>query len=159
LVRAAEHLLFPTGSASGGDSSKTFNRDQTKTGNGNSSDSSGTGRSLCGSLRLFLTQSAGGSIFLSDCLHTSKKKVIIMLAEYKKERDADKKKSNLSTLRSNCAMADTRDGQISYLTSENLVVMVTVLADTGSGYSAIPRSAVMDQGSVSSPSRWRCCRS
>jgi hypothetical protein len=82
-----------------------------------------------------------------------------MLAEYKKERDADKKKSNLSTLRSNCAMADTRDGQISYLTSENLVVMVTVLADTGSGYSAIPRSAVMDQGSVSSPSRWRCCRS
>jgi hypothetical protein len=41
-------------------------------------------------------------------------------------------------------MADIRDGQTAYLTAENLGVKVTVLADTGSDYSAIPQSAVED---------------
>jgi hypothetical protein len=40
--------------------------------------------------------------------------------------------------------SDNRDGQTAYLTAENLGVKVTVLADTGSDYSAIPRSAVED---------------
>jgi hypothetical protein len=39
---------------------------------------------------------------------------------------------------------DNRDGQTAYLTPENFEVKVTVLADTGSDYSAIPRSAVED---------------
>jgi hypothetical protein len=39
---------------------------------------------------------------------------------------------------------DNRDGQTAYLTAENLGVKVTVLADTGSDYSAIPRSAAED---------------
>jgi hypothetical protein len=44
----------------------------------------------------------------------------------------------------NGATADDRDGQTAYLTAENLGVKVTVLADTGSDYSAVPRSAVED---------------
>jgi hypothetical protein len=42
------------------------------------------------------------------------------------------------------ATSDNRDGQTAYLTAENLGATVTVLADTGSDYSAIPRSAVED---------------
>jgi hypothetical protein len=42
------------------------------------------------------------------------------------------------------ATPDNRDGQTAYVTAENLGVEVTVLADKGSEYSAIPRSAVED---------------
>jgi hypothetical protein len=67
------------------------------------------------------------------------------LSEYKKKRDADKKKANFKTLGNNGATADNRYGQTAYLTAENLGVNVTVLAETGSDYSAIPRSAVEDE--------------
>jgi hypothetical protein len=67
------------------------------------------------------------------------------LSEYKKKRDADKKKENFKTLDNNGATADNRDGKTAYLTAENLDVKVTVLADTGSDYSPIPRSAVEDE--------------
>jgi hypothetical protein len=40
--------------------------------------------------------------------------------------------------------ARVRDGQTAYLTAETLGVKVTVLADTGSDYSDIPRSVVED---------------
>jgi hypothetical protein len=66
------------------------------------------------------------------------------LSEYNKKRYADKKKAHFKTLGNNRATADNRDGQTAYLTAENLGVNVTVLADTGSDYSAIPRSAVED---------------
>jgi hypothetical protein len=66
------------------------------------------------------------------------------LSEYKKKRDADKKKANFKTLGNNGATSENRDGQTAYLTAENLGVKVTVLADTGSDYSAIPRSPVDD---------------
>jgi hypothetical protein len=49
-----------------------------------------------------------------------------------------------SVLGNSGATADNRDGQTVYYTAENLGVKVTVLADTGSDYSAIPRSAVED---------------
>jgi hypothetical protein len=81
---------------------------------------------------------------------TGNDKAIVLLSEYKKKRDADKKKANFKTLDNNGATADNRDGQTAYLTAENLGVKVTVLADTGSDYSAIPRSAVRTQGSVAS---------
>jgi Aspartyl protease len=42
------------------------------------------------------------------------------------------------------ATADNREGQIAYLTAENLGVKIMVLVDTGSDYSAIPRSAAED---------------
>jgi hypothetical protein len=64
------------------------------------------------------------------------------LSEYKKKRDADKKKANFKTLGNNGATTENKDGQTAYLTAENLGFKVTVLADTGSDYSAIPRSAV-----------------
>jgi hypothetical protein len=67
-----------------------------------------------------------------------------LLSEYKKKRDADKKKANFKTLGNNRATSENRGDQTAYLTAENLGVKVTVLADTGSDYSAIPRSAVED---------------
>jgi hypothetical protein len=66
------------------------------------------------------------------------------LSEYKKNRDADMKKANFKTLGNNGATSEIRNGQTAYLTAENLGVKVTVLAETGSNYSAIPRSAVED---------------
>jgi hypothetical protein len=40
--------------------------------------------------------------------------------------------------------AKNRGGQTAYFAAENIGVNVTVLADTGSDHSAIPRSAVKD---------------
>jgi hypothetical protein len=54
------------------------------------------------------------------------------------------KSRHLKTLGSNRAMADNRDGQAAYLMAENIGVKVLVLADIGSDYLAIPRSAVKD---------------
>jgi hypothetical protein len=45
-------------------------------------------------------------------------------------------------LGNNRATDDNRDGKTAYLTAEKLGVKVTVLADTGSDYSDIPRSSV-----------------
>jgi hypothetical protein len=77
---------------------------------------------------------------LSDCPHTGKDEAIVLLSEYKKNRDADKKKANFKILGNNRATTDNRDGQTAYLTAENLGVKVTVLAGIGSDYSAISRS-------------------
>jgi hypothetical protein len=81
---------------------------------------------------------------MSDCPHTGKDEAMALLSEYKKKRDADKNKANFKTLSNNGATSENRGGQTTYLTAENLEVKVTVLADTGSDYSAIPRSAVED---------------
>jgi hypothetical protein len=70
------------------------------------------------------------------------------LSEYKKKIYADKKKANFKTLGKNRATDDNRYFQTAYLTAKNLGVRFTVLADTGSDYSAIPRSAVKDA--------WKC---
>jgi hypothetical protein len=67
-----------------------------------------------------------------------------LMSEYKKKRNADKKKASFKTLGNNGATSENRDGQTAYLMAENLGVKVTVLADTGSDYSAISRSAVKD---------------
>jgi hypothetical protein len=87
---------------------------------------------------------AGEKHFLSDCPHTGKDEALVLLSEYKKTRDADKKNANFKILGNNRATTENRDGQTAYLTAENLGVKVTVLAHTGSAYSAIPRSAVED---------------
>jgi hypothetical protein len=73
------------------------------------------------------------------------------LSEYKKKRNADKKRANFKTFGNNGATSDNRDGQTAYLTAENLGVKVTVLEVTGSDYSAIPRSAVEDAKKRSFP--------
>jgi hypothetical protein len=67
-----------------------------------------------------------------------------LLSEYKKKRDADKTKANFKTLGNNGATSENRDGQTAYLTAKNLGVKVTILAETGSDYSAVPCSAVAD---------------
>jgi hypothetical protein len=55
-----------------------------------------------------------------------------------------RRKRNFKTLVNNGATSEIRDDQTAYLTEENLGVKVTVLADTGSDYYAISRSAVED---------------
>jgi hypothetical protein len=65
-----------------------------------------------------------------------------LLSEYKKKRDADKKYVNFKTFSNIGATSEYRGGQTAYLTAENLGVKVTVLADTGSDYSDIPRRSV-----------------
>jgi hypothetical protein len=86
----------------------------------------------------------GEKHYQSNCPETGRDEPIVLLSEYKKKRNADKKKANFKTLDNNRATDDNRDHQTAYLTAENLGDKVTVLADTGSDYSAIPRSAVED---------------
>jgi hypothetical protein len=133
-------------SSHGGASNKAADRNRTKSGHGRSSESKGTGEqsdrkpSPC----LNTKKCAGEKLYLSNCPHTEKGEAMVLLSEYKKKRYADKKKANFKTLGNNGATSENRDGQTAYLTAENLGVKVTVLADTGSDYSAIPRSAVED---------------
>jgi hypothetical protein len=88
---------------------------------------------------------------LSDCLHTRKNEDIVLLSEYKKKRDADKKKAKLKTLGNDRETSEIRNDQTAYLTAAKLGVKVTVLADTGSDYSTISRSAVEDAKKRSFP--------
>jgi hypothetical protein len=134
------------GSSHGGASNKAPDHDRTKSGHGRSSDSTGTGKQsdLEPPPCLNTKKCAGEKHYLSDFPHTKKDDAIVLFFEYKKERDADKKKANFKNLGNNRATDDNKDGQTACLTAENLGVKVTVLADTGSDYSAIPRSAVED---------------
>jgi hypothetical protein len=130
----------------GGARKKASDRDRTKSGHRRSSDATGTGKQSAREPPPCLNtkKCAGERHYLSDCPHTGKDEVIVLLSEYKKKRDADKKKVNFNTLGNNGATSDSRDGQTEYPTEENLGVKVTVLAVTGSDYSALPRSAVED---------------
>jgi hypothetical protein len=132
------------GSAYGGGRNKASDRDRTKSGHERSLDSTGTGKQSSREPPPCLNtqKCAGEKHYLSDCPHTGRDEAIVLLSEYKKYRDADKKKANFKTLGNNRATDDNRDGQTAYITAENLGVKVTVLADTGSDYSAISRSAV-----------------
>jgi hypothetical protein len=133
-------------SSHGGASNKASDRDRTKSRHGGSSDSTGTGRQSARELPPCLNtkKCAGEKHYLSDFPLTAKDEAIVLLSEYKKKRDADKKKANFKTLGNNRATSENTDGQTAYLSAENLGVKVTVLADTGSDYSALPRSAVED---------------
>jgi hypothetical protein len=134
------------GSSHGDASNKASDRDRTKSGHGRSSDSTGTGNQSAREppSGLNTKKCAGKKQYLSDFPHTGMDVAIFLLSEYKKKRGADKKKANFKTLGNNRATADNRDEQTAYLTAENLGVKVTVLSDTCSDYSAIPRSAVED---------------
>jgi hypothetical protein len=129
-----------------GPSNKASDRGLMKFGHGRSSDSTGSGTQSAREPPPWLNtkKRAGEKHYLSDCPHTGKIEAIVLLSEYKTKRDADKNKANFKTLGNNGATENNRDDQTAYLTAENLGVKVTVLADTGSDYSAIPRSAVED---------------
>jgi hypothetical protein len=122
------------GSSNGGASHKASDWDRTKSGHGRSSHSTGSGKQLgrepppC----LNTTKCAGEKHYLPDCPHTEKDEAIVLLSEYKKKRDADKKKANFKTLGNNGATSENRDGQTAYLTAENLGLKVKVLPDTDS---------------------------
>jgi hypothetical protein len=134
------------GSSHEGASNKASDRDRTKSRHGRSSESTSTGKQSAREPPPCLNtkKCAGEKHYLSDCPHTGKDEATALLSEYKKKRDADKKKAKFKTLGNNRATADYRDGQTACLTAENLGVKVTGLVDTGSEYSAIPRSAVED---------------
>jgi hypothetical protein len=127
-------------------SNKAPDRDRTKSGHGRSSDSTGTGKPAAREQPpcLNIKRCAGEKHYLTECRHTGKDEAIVLLPDYKRKINADKKKANFKTLGNNRATADIRDGQTAYLAAENLGIVVTILADTGSDYSAIPRSAVED---------------
>jgi hypothetical protein len=88
------------GSSHGGASNKASDRDRTKSGYGRSSDSTGTEKQSAREPPPCLNtkQCAGEKHYLSDCPHTVKEEAVVLLSEYKKKRDADKKKSNFKTL-------------------------------------------------------------
>jgi hypothetical protein len=134
------------GSSHEGSSNKASDRDRTKSGHGRSSDSTGTGKQSAREPPPCLNtkKCADERRYMSDCPHTGKDEAMALLSECKKKRDADKKKANSKTLGNNRATSEIRDGQTAYLTAENLGVKITVLADSGSDFSAIPRSAVED---------------
>jgi hypothetical protein len=134
------------GSSHGGASNKASDRDGTKSGHERSSESTGTGKQSAREPPPCLNtkKCVGEKHYLSDCPHTGKDEASVLLSEYKKKRDADKKKANFKTLGNNGAKHDNIDGRNAYSTAENLGVKATVLADTGSDYSAIPRSAVQN---------------
>jgi hypothetical protein len=134
------------GSSHRGARNKASDRDRTKSGHGGSSESTSTGKESAREPPPCLNtkKCAGEKQYLSNCPHTGKDEAMVQLSEYKKQRDAGKKKANFKTLGNNGATADNRDDPTAYLTAENLGVKVTVLADTCSDYSAIPRSSVED---------------
>jgi hypothetical protein len=134
------------GSSHGGASNKASDCDRTKSGHGRSSESTSTGKQSARDPPPCLNtkKCAGEKHYLYDCPHTGKDEDMALLSEYKKKRHAGKKKANFKTLGNNGATSENRDGQTAYLTAENLGVKVTVLADTGSDFSAIPRRAVED---------------
>jgi hypothetical protein len=68
-------------------------------------------------------------------------------------------KGKLKTSGNIGATVNNRDRQTAYLTAENHIFKVTVLADTGFDYPTIPRSAVEDARKRGFPSRWRFGRS
>jgi hypothetical protein len=75
----------------------TSDRERTKFGHGRSSDLTGTGKQSAREPPPCLNtkKCAGEKHYLSDCPHTRKDEDILLLSEYKKKKDADKKKANL----------------------------------------------------------------
>jgi hypothetical protein len=91
------------GNSHRGASNKASDRDRTKSGHGRFSESTSTGKQSareppsCLNTKKF----AGEKHFLSDCPHTGKDEAMALLSEYKKTRDADKKKAKFKTLGNN----------------------------------------------------------
>jgi hypothetical protein len=134
------------GSSYGGGINEAPDRDRTKSSDGRSSDSTGTGKQSARELPpcLKTKKCAGEKHYSSGCPHTGKDEDIVLLSEHKKTRDADKKRANFKDSGNKGSTAENREGQTAYLTAENLRVKVTAFADTGSNYLARPRSAVED---------------
>jgi hypothetical protein len=150
------------GISHGGFSNKAYDRDRTKSGHGRSSESTGTGKQSAREPPPCLNtkRCACEEHYLSDFPHTGKDEAMVLLSEYKKKRDADKKKANLKTLGHNGSTSENRDGQTAYLTAENLVEVRSRYWQTHALTTLLYRAVLWrTQGSVASLSRSRCCRS
>jgi hypothetical protein len=99
-------------------SNKASDRDRTKSGHGRSSESTGTAEQSAREPPLCLNtkKCAGEKHYLSDCPHTGKDEAMVLLSEYKKKRDSDKKKANFMSLGNNGETSEIRDGETAYLT-------------------------------------------
>jgi hypothetical protein len=88
------------GISHGGASNKASDRDRTKSGHVRSSESTSTGKQSAREPPPCLNtkKCAGEKHFLSDCPHTGKNEAMAVFSEYKKKRDADKKKANFKSL-------------------------------------------------------------
>jgi hypothetical protein len=149
------------GSAYGGGTNKASDRDRTKSRHGRSLDSTGTVKQ---STRepppcLNTKKCAGEKHYLSDCPHTGKDEDMVLLSEYKKKRDADKKKANFKNWattgrRRKTEMARPRISRQSISESRSRYWQTQAL--TSPLYRAV---LWRTQGSVDSLSRSRCCRS
>jgi hypothetical protein len=98
------------GSSHGGTSNKASDRDRTKSGHGRSLDSTGTGKQSAREPPPCLNtkKCACEKHYFSDCHHTGKDDAIVLLSEYKKKGDTDKKKANFKTLGNNGATSVMR---------------------------------------------------
>jgi hypothetical protein len=79
-----------------GASNKESDRDRLKSGHGRSSDSTGTGKQSAREPPPFLNtkKCAGEKHYLYNYPHTGQDEAIVLLSEYNKVTDADKKKAN-----------------------------------------------------------------
>jgi hypothetical protein len=96
------------GSSHEGSRYKASDRDRTKSGHERSSDSTGTGNKSAREPRPCLNTKkfAGAKHYLSESHYTGKDEDIVLLSEYKKKKDVDKKKANFKTFSNNGATAD-----------------------------------------------------
>jgi hypothetical protein len=99
--RSSEHNSG--GMSHGGASNKVSDRDRTKSGHERSPESTGTGRQSAREPPPCLNtkKCSGEKHCLSKWPHTGKDEAVVLLSEYKKKRDADKKKANFKTLGNN----------------------------------------------------------
>jgi hypothetical protein len=141
-----------------GGTNKASDRDLTKSGHGRSSDSTGTGKQSVLPPCLNTKKCAGERHYLSDCSYTGKDEAIVLLSEYKKKRDADKKKANFKTLGNNRETDDNRDGQAACLTAENLETRSRYWQSQALNTQLYRAVLWRTQGSVASLSRSWCCR-
>jgi hypothetical protein len=109
-IRSSRHNTG--GSSNRGARSKASDRDQTKSGHGRSSDSTSSGKKSAREPPpcLKTKKCAGEKHYLSECPHTGKDEASVLLFEYKKKRDADKKKANFKAFGNNRATSHNRDG-------------------------------------------------
>jgi hypothetical protein len=148
------------GSSHGVASNKASDRDRTKSGHGRSSESTGTGKKSAREPPpcLKTKKCAGEKHYLSDCPHTGKDEAMVLLSEYKKKRDVDKKKANFKTLGNNRATSDSSDGQ-TRISRQRILESRSRYWQTQPLTSPLYRAVLWrTQGSAASLSTSRCCR-
>jgi hypothetical protein len=149
------------GSSHGSASNMASDRDRNKSGHGRSSGATGTGIKSarepppCPETKKF----AGEKHLLSDCPHTGKNEAIVLLSEYEKKRDADKKRQT-SKLWETTGRRLTTEMARPRISRQRISESRSWYGQTHSQTSPLYREFLWNiQGSVASLARSRCCRS